>query len=178
VKVSGEVVKEKANTFPLDDFAMTDIAPTVTGRRTLAIASGGGHWKQLLRLGSVLDRYDTTYVTTINGLPQEAGVSDFRIIEDCNRNDRMSVVRVAFSLLMLILTVRPHVIISTGAAPGLIAIALGRMMFVRTLWIDSIANGDELSMSGRIARRMAHQTLSQWQNVANTSRVGYWGQLL
>ena len=86
--------------------------------------------------------------------------------------------KVAIRLFYLICVKRPNVIISTGAAPGLIAILLGRLMFVRTLWIDSIANGDELSMSGRIARRLAHQTLSQWQTVAKASRVGYWGQLL
>ena len=157
---------------------MDKIFEEKTPRRILAIASGGGHWKQLLRLKGVLDRYNTTYLTTISGLPQEAGINDYHIVQECNRNDRIAVFKVAIRLFYLICVKRPNVIISTGAAPGLIAILLGRLMFVRTLWIDSIANGDELSMSGRIARRLANQTLSQWQTVAKASRVGYWGQLL
>jgi len=147
-------------------------------QRVLAVASGGGHWKQLMRLRPVFDRYNTQYVTTIDGLPQQAGVGNFRIIRDCSRDDPMTLLMVNLQMIAIMLRHRPRIIISTGAAPGLIAILFGRMIAARTLWIDSIANGDELSMSGRIARRLAHQTLSQWQGVAENSDVDYWGQLL
>ncbi|MEK9713664.1 MAG: UDP-N-acetylglucosamine--LPS N-acetylglucosamine transferase [Thalassolituus sp.] len=157
---------------------MANVHSRTNKPRVLAVASGGGHWKQLLRLRPVFERYDTTYVTTIDGLPQEAGITQYKVIGDCSRDSLYSLVRAILQVLSLIVRVRPKIIISTGAAPGLLAIAMGRMICARTLWIDSIANGDQLSMSGRIARRLAHQTISQWQGVAADEKVGYWGQLL
>ncbi len=146
--------------------------------KVLAVASGGGHWKQLLRLRRVFDKFNTTYITTIDGLPQQAGIPDFFIIKDVSRTDKLGLIFNVLRVLFIMLRNRPDTIISTGAAPGLIAIALGRCMLCKTLWIDSIANGDQLSMSGRIARMLAHQTISQWQDVAKKERVGFWGQLL
>ena len=147
-------------------------------KRVLAVASGGGHWKQLLRLRPVFDRHETTYLTTIDGLPQEVRLGRFKIVSDFNRDNK---IRGSWTLVQMIgvfIRVRPQVVITTGAAPGLVAIAIGRLTFARTLWIDSIANGDELSMSGRLARKLAHCTVSQWQGVASSSDVDYWGQLL
>jgi UDP-N-acetylglucosamine:LPS N-acetylglucosamine transferase len=146
--------------------------------KVLAVASGGGHWKQLLRLRVLLDRYQTTYVTTIDGLPQEAGIETFRIVNDISRQDKIKMIKVFALLAFIVFKVRPNTVISTGAAPGLIVIILGRLIGARTLWIDSIANGDELSLSGRAAKIIAHKTISQWKGVAEKENVDYWGQLL
>jgi hypothetical protein len=146
--------------------------------KVLAVASDGGHWKQLLRLRPVFDKFNTTYITTIDGLPQQAGIFDFHIIRDVSRTDKIGLIFNVIRVLLIMLSIRPHAVISTGAAPGLIAIVIGRCMFCKTLWIDSIANGDQLSMSGRIAQKIAHQTISQWQVVAQKENVGYWGKLL
>ena len=69
-------------------------------------------------------------------------------------------------------------IVTTGALPGVIGIALGRLIGARTLWIDSIANGEEMSQSGRRARMLATRCLSQWPEVAAAERVGYSGSVL
>ena len=147
-------------------------------KKVLAVASGGGHWKQLLRLRPVFESYQSYYITTIDGLPQKSGVEHYYIVSDCSRDSLMSVVRTHFQILRIFITVRPDVVITTGAAPGLIALLFGRLIFSRTLWIDSIANGDQMSMSGRLARKLAHKVLSQWPAVAQKEGVEYWGQLL
>jgi hypothetical protein len=51
-------------------------------------------------------------------------------------------------------------------------------MGVRTLWIDSIANSERMSASGRLAKRLAHRVVSQWPEVAEREKVGCWGAVI
>jgi hypothetical protein len=78
----------------------------------------------------------------------------------------------------VIAVTRPDVIISTGAAPGYLAIRIGKLTGARTLFLDSIANAEDLSMSARLAVRHADQTLSQWESVAEAKGVAYWGAVV
>ena len=146
--------------------------------KILAVASGGGHWMQLMRIQTVLDRYDVHYLTTIKGLPEEADVENYEIIPDTSRDNIFSAFLCVWSVFKAMIKVRPSVVITTGAAPGLIAIILGRIFFAKTLWIDSVANGDELSMSGKISKKFSSVTISQWREVAKKESVGYWGRVL
>ena len=78
----------------------------------------------------------------------------------------------------LVLRRRPHVVISTGALPGVIALAFGRMTGAETVWIDSVANAEEMSMLGRLARRFATHWLSQWEHVAEAEGAEFIGSVL
>ena len=71
----------------------------------------------------------------------------------------------------------PGVVVSTGAAPGYLAIRFARMLGARTVWIDSIANVEELSMSGRDGQRDADLCLTQWPHLAG-GPVRYLGAVL
>ena len=52
-----------------------------------------------------------------------------------------------------------------------------RAIGARTLWIDSIANGEVLSSSARLARRVATTRVTQWPDLA-AAGVAYWGSVL
>ena len=147
-------------------------------KRILAIASGGGHWQQLMLMRNAFDHHDIHYVTTLPGLAAQHGAAPATTIPDCNRNEKRAVLVVSWTLLRLILSVRPHVVISTGALPGVIAIALGRLIGAKTIWVDSVANAEEMSMSGRLARRFATHWLSQWPEVAQATGATYAGSVL
>lgn len=121
---------------------------------------------------------DVRYVTTLPGLAEEFGVSPAHVVPDCNRKEPF---RAAYSLIILagiVLRHRPHVMVSTGALPGVIALTLGRLVGARTIWVDSIANAENMSVSGRLALRVAHVCLSQWENVAEAEGADYAGALL
>jgi len=145
-------------------------------RRLLAISSGGGHWDELVLLRDAFAGFDVTYATTMPGQPQRDGI-EARIITDSNRNSRIALLRTAIDVLVLLVTLRPHTIVSTGATPGLIAVMLGKVLGARTVWVDSVANAEELSMSGRIARRGADLHLSQWAHLAD-ERTRFMGSVL
>jgi UDP-N-acetylglucosamine:LPS N-acetylglucosamine transferase len=118
------------------------------------------------------------FATTLPGLPEQFDAHPFKIIPDCNRNEKLSIVTCAFALLVLIIRTRPHIVISTGALPGVIGLALGRMIGARTIWVDSVANAEEMSMSGKLAKRVAHLWLSQWEHVAKEAGAEYAGAVL
>jgi hypothetical protein len=69
-------------------------------------------------------------------------------------------------------------VISTGAAPGLFGVAIGSLLGARTIWVDSIANGEELSLSGHRARRFADLWLTQWPHLASKDGPFYRGSVL
>jgi hypothetical protein len=55
---------------------------------------------------------------------------------------------------------------TTGASPGYFAIRIAGLLGARTVWIDSIANAESLSMAGRLAGRCADVWLTQWDSLA------------
>jgi hypothetical protein len=73
---------------------------------------------------------------------------------------------------------RPDVIVTTGAAPGYFAVRFGRLLGTRTVWVDSIANAEELSMSGRMAGKHASLWLTQWPHLAQGGGPEYRGSVL
>jgi hypothetical protein len=75
--------------------------------------------------------------------------------------------------------VRPHVVVTTGAAPGLVAIGVGKLFGAKTVWIDSLANSEVLSLSGRIAEKYADLWLTQWPHLDDSlPRLKYMGSVL
>lgn len=154
--------------------------PTRDGARPriLAVASGGGHWQQLMRLRPAFEDAGVLYLTTLRGLPEQSGALPACIVPDCNRNEKLAILRSTLAIARHILSQRPHVVITTGALPGVIALALGRMLGARTIWVDSVANAEEISMSGRLAQRFAHLWLTQWEHVAEVCGAEYAGTVL
>ena len=147
-------------------------------KRVLAIASGGGHWEQLMRLRPSFEKQRATFMTTSAAYAVDVPGSDIFVITDSNRHQPLKLVRTAFEVFVRVLRVRPDVIISTGAAPGLLGIVFGRLVGARTIWIDSIANAEVVSMSGRIALKIADIVLTQWPHLAGSDGPQHHGSIL
>ncbi len=140
--------------------------------RVLAIASGGGHWVQLLRLRPAFIGSDVTWVTVHGDRRDDVGFDAFHTIADATRWNKIKLAWMTLQLLVIILRVRPHAIVTTGAAPGLIALMIGRVFRRKTIWLDSIANADELSLAGEHARKYADIWLTQWEHLATADNTG------
>jgi len=146
-------------------------------KHVLAVASGGGHWVQLLRLRPAFDHSDVTYMTTNAAYARDVDES-LLTVADANLQEKFRLVRMFIEVLVHVARLRPDVVISTGAAPGFAAIFFGRLFGARTVWIDSIANSEALSVSGRFARRYADVWLTQWDHLAHPDGPEYWGGVL
>jgi UDP-N-acetylglucosamine:LPS N-acetylglucosamine transferase len=147
-------------------------------KRLLAISSGGGHWVQLLRLRPAFEGCDVTYATVRQGYRADVSDGNFVVVGDCNRAKKLRLIISALGIFALLLRMRPDVIVSTGAAPGFLALRLGRLLGAKTIWIDSVANGEELSMSGRLVGRYADLWLTQWQHLARDGGPDFKGSVL
>lgn len=147
-------------------------------KKIVAVASIGGHWIQLLRITRTLEsEFDVSYVSThekcgvmVNGHPYEQ-VADF------SRWDAYKLIPAFFSYWKIFRKMRPDVILTTGAAPGLVALAVGKMMGIKTIWVDSIANVATLSASGRVAAKFATCVYTQWEDLSSDS-IRYAGNVL
>jgi len=146
--------------------------------KLLALASGGGHWIQLLRLRPAFDGFDTVYVSMFDSYAEQVGAENFYTVPDASRFNVKAFAPVVARAVKILLRERPAAVVTTGSAPMLAFILIGRMMGARTLWVDSIANSDRMSSSGRLARKLAHQVISQWPAVAAQESVECWGSVL
>jgi exopolysaccharide biosynthesis glucuronosyltransferase PssD len=116
--------------------------------KLLAISSGGGHWIQLLRLRPAFEGCNVVYATVKEGYRVDSRNERFHVIPDANGWDTWALLRSAFAVFRVVVRKRPDIVISTGAAPGYFGVAFGRPFGARTIWVDSIANGEALSLSG------------------------------
>lgn len=146
-------------------------------KKIMAVASIGGHWVQLLRLAKPLeDQYEVVYVCTHPKCQTMVEDKKFYLMRNFSRWDAWKCVPAFFHVLGIIMKERPKAIITTGAAPGLICLVAGKFLFRKTIWIDSIANVQHLSASGRIALKFASKTYTQWKDLA-TEKVAYAGNI-
>lgn len=146
--------------------------------KLIALASGGGHWVQLQRLRPAFEGFETVYVSMFESYAEQVDGSRFYIVPDASRFDLKSFAPVFWRALKIMLRERPRAVVTTGSAPMLAFILLGRLMGCRTLWIDSIANSERMSSSGRLAKRLANRVISQWPEVAAREGVECWGAIL
>ena len=158
-----------------------------TPPKLMAVASAGGHWIQLMRLRKAWDGLPVIYVTTEPGLSDSVArlardegnpPPGFAAVTDANLSERLRLVRQLVEVFVVVLRHRPDVVITTGAAPGYFALRFGRLFGARTIWIDSMANAEELSTSGREAGKHADLWLTQWEHLARPEGPHFMGAVL
>jgi len=147
--------------------------------RVLLIASAGGHWIELCRLSTAFAGCDCQFVSTSTGLTAPQGTRDVLQIPDSSRDTVATMLRTFTRLVPIVHKFDPEIVISTGAAPGALGLVIAKYYGARTIWVDSIANSETLSLSGRLVRPFADLRLTQWPELerANGS-VRFFGKIL
>lgn len=131
--------------------------------RICLVASAGGHLTQLLKLAQSWSGYDLFYVVTSELVQEELQkLGRVYIVQECNRQHPLQVMKVLVKCIMIVLRERPQVVISTGAAAGCIECFLSKLIGAKVIWIDSITNIEKLSLSGRMVRYIADMFFVQW----------------
>lgn len=150
--------------------------------KILAISSAGGHSVQLNRLRPLFINYNTVFVTSyLNDGQKEISDNSLYnyIVKDFSRNSScLDIVNSIWQILHIVLKERPSLIVTTGAAPGVIAIIVGKFLFCKTIWIDSIANYEKISLGGRIASLFTDLILTQWEHLKTGKRIKYMGKII
>lgn len=147
-------------------------------RKVLAISSGGGHWVQMLRLRPAFAGCAVTYACVRPAYAEDVQGERFVAYTDATRWDRWRLLKMLLQVTWLVLRLRPEVVISTGAAPGYVAIRLGKLIGARTVWIDSIANVEALSLSGTQIGKHVDLWLTQWPHLAKPAGPRFNGAVI
>lgn len=146
-------------------------------KKILAVASGGGHWIQLLRLRPAFEGEVVRFMTTDTELQHDVEGKVY-FVQDANMWQKLKLVRMFIQVLWVVIKFRPDVVVTTGAAPGFAAIFFGKLFGAKTIWLDSIANAEELSSSGKQAKRFADTWLTQWEHLSDESGPQFKGRIL
>jgi UDP-N-acetylglucosamine:LPS N-acetylglucosamine transferase len=148
-------------------------------RRVLAISSGGGHWIQLQRLRPAFAEFDTAFVCVFPDYADDVAGHRFHTVADVTRRNMHMLLVLVPQLIGVLLKERPDVVVTTGALPGFVALAVAKLLGVRRkIWIDSIANCERLSSSGRQARHVADEWITQWEHLATPEGPRFLGSVL
>lgn len=152
--------------------------PVLKKKKVMAVASGGGHWVQLLRLRPAFEGSQMIYVTVEPSAKVDIVDGGFYAIREGGRNSPFRLFISVLQLFFLIVRLRPDVVISTGAAPGYFAIRIGKMLGAKTIWVDSVANTQKLSMAGAMVERYADLWLTQWPHLSKKNGPSYFGSVI
>lgn len=148
-------------------------------KKILAVASSGGHWMQLLRVTKSLEnKFEVCYVSTLSDRETSVEGRSFQLINDFSRTDAVKIVTVFIQAIRIVRNEKPDVVITTGAAPGLVMVFVGWLFRKKTIWIDSLANVEHLSLSGRIASLFVSRIYTQWKGLQNGSKIVFAGSVL
>jgi len=155
--------------------------------KVLAISSAGGHWVQLQRLRQAWDGCQVTYVTTQDGYRTRVMADakargqlqpNYYVVPDATRWQKFRLVWQMLKIMAIFIRIRPDAVVSTGAAPGYFAVRIGRLTGASTVWVDSIANAEILSLSGQKAGAHANVWLTQWPHLASPGGPIYKGSVI
>jgi UDP-N-acetylglucosamine:LPS N-acetylglucosamine transferase len=149
-----------------------------SSQRILAVASGGGHWIQLMRMVPAFVGQDVAFATTLASCRSQVSGARFYLVRDASRWNKFALLLMAMKVFWILVRERPRVVISTGAALGYFALRMGKLFGARTIWVDSIANAQKLSMSGQSIGKHADLWLTQWPHLARPEGPHFCGAVL
>jgi len=147
-------------------------------QRILAIASHGGHWQQLMRVRESFEGSRVVYACTTSEHAGSLDEDGYFVIRDYSQDQPVKLLFGLVEAFRIVRRVRPDVALSTGAAPGISFLFWAKIFGAKTIWIDSIANSEKLSLSGKIALRFCTTVLTQWEHLASDGRPAYKGSVI
>jgi len=146
-------------------------------------ASAGGHMNQLLKLldteqGQTIN--PDFYITSLEVLKNKLSKrGETFVIGECNRLSPFPVLKVFARSWKIVKQIKPDIVITTGAMPMAIFSRISKLFGAKIIWIDSIANINKFSLSGRWVRNFCDYFITQWEELAKDKQdVHFFGGIL
>jgi len=148
-------------------------------KKILAISSPGGHWIQLNKIcdGLLQQQAHKIIYVVPSSLFQSKKTKNHYSVVDVSADNKLMLIPCALQILFILLKERPTTIISTGAAPGVLAMIIAKFLPIKTIWVDSIANVKQVSRSGKMIKNHVDIFLTQWKHLED-SNIKYKGAIL
>lgn len=148
--------------------------------RVVLVCSPGGHLQQMLAMRPAWDDWQRAWVTLpgsdVSSLLAKESVTLAHGPTNRSPRNLARNLRVAWRVLR---SERPNAILSTGAALAVPFFLLGRLLGIRTVYVESVTRTESLSLSGRIVYPLASAFFVQWPELAaRLKKARYEGAVL
>lgn len=144
------------------------------------VCSSGGHFFQLYCLKAFWQKYQHVWIT----FPGEDtrhlldGEKVYWAYSPTNRSIKNFLLNLNLALRLL-RRETPDVVISTGAGVGVPFLLMGRLLGIKTIYIESVTRVHKLSLSARLVYPFVHEMLVQWPELTRKYRKArFEGQVL
>ena len=101
--------------------------------KILAVASAGGHWVELLRLRPLFEEHEVVYMSTNSSFAKMVPGALFYTVPEASRWNKLRVLYSAYKMFKIMRSTRLDVVISTGAAPGVMGLLMGKLLGCKTV---------------------------------------------
>lgn len=144
------------------------------------VSSSGGHLQQLHSLKEFWGKYERFWVTFPKPDAQTL-LEGERMIPAYYPTNR-SLINLIRNLVLAWRVIRrekPDAILSTGAGVGVPFLWIGRLLGIRTVFIESLTRIQDLSLSGKLVYPFVHQFFVQWPELCmDYPRAVFGGRVL
>ena len=146
----------------------------LNGRLGICVVSSiGGHLDEVMQLLPVIREHDYYFVVNAEGnLPAQIEGKTMRIVH--SERDWKLLVNL-WEAARILKAKRPDVIISCGAGPAVPFAIVGKLMGVKTVFVESFAAVETPTLTGKILYRIADLFVYQWKSLAPFYPEGIYG---
>ncbi len=144
------------------------------------ISSSGGHFSELSCLNSLWSQYNHFWVSFLSCDTETLLKNEifYHGYHPTNRN-LINFFRNLILAFKVILKEKPTVLISTGAGICVPFFLLGKLFFIKTIYIESMARIHGLSLTGKLVYFLSDIFIVQWpQLAAFYKKAVYKGQVI
>jgi len=140
------------------------------------VASSGGHLMQLVRLRSAWEGHERFWVT-FKKEDAKTLLEGERVVWAYHPTNRHApnLLRNLVLAWRILRKEKPDAVISTGAGVGVPFLWLGRLLGIRTVFIDSLTRIQDLSLSGKLVYPVVDRFFVQWPELSLRYRRGVFG---
>lgn len=137
---------------------------TTRSERVLLVGSSGGHLAQLMALKNWWERHERAWCTfdTPDARGHLAGEQRVAWAHQPTTRNIPNLVRNSFLARRVLRAFRPTIIATTGAGVALPFFALGKLMGVRTVYVEVYDRVDSPTLTARLCRPFTDTMCVQW----------------
>jgi UDP-N-acetylglucosamine:LPS N-acetylglucosamine transferase len=134
---------------------------------------------ELRRIMPAFEGTEVVYVSTDPRGDDDLAPARYYSVRNVTRRNSLAFAVTIRQLLEIVRHERPEVVVTTGAAPGLVALVVAKLVCrSRTVWIDTVAHSERMTLSGRLAKPFADAWLVQWPHLARPGGPEFWGAVI
>lgn len=144
----------------------------IKNNRVLFISSTGGHLEELLQLKPTMDKYDYFLITEKTETNKNLENKYVGRVGYLVYGTRKNIIKYIFVLLInffksikYYFKIRPNVIVTTGTHTAVLMCYIGKLFGAKIVFIETYANRNTKTLSGRIVYPIADLFIVQWEDM-------------